>query len=90
MKLAILVILLTAMFLGGYYVGRLPGAPDVFGMAQNAYAQSEQAREFIDTLVRSQPTASATPLQAQPVVVEVGGKQYRIGEQSRAEFACRK
>jgi len=34
MKKTISLILLIAMFLAGYYVGRLPGAPDVFAWAR--------------------------------------------------------
>jgi len=30
-------LLLVSAFLGGYYVGRLPGAPDVFGWAKRTY-----------------------------------------------------
>jgi len=31
MRLLILLVLLAAVFFGGYYAGRQPGSPDVFG-----------------------------------------------------------
>lgn len=35
-RMAILIVL-AGTFLGGYYVGRLPGSPDIFAMAQDGY-----------------------------------------------------
>lgn len=34
--------LLSAVFLGGYTLGRLPGSPDVIGMAQDGYAKAAE------------------------------------------------
>ena len=43
MKKFIALILLAGAFLGGYYVGRLPSAPDIFSWADKTYEQAQQA-----------------------------------------------
>ncbi len=37
MRRLVKLILLLAVFLGGYYVGRRPGSPDIFAKAGQAY-----------------------------------------------------
>ena len=39
MRRVVRLILLTAIFLGGYYVGHLPGSPDIFAKTAAAYRQ---------------------------------------------------
>jgi len=39
MKKLILLVLVASAFLGGYYLGRLPGSPDVFGWSKRTYRQ---------------------------------------------------
>ena len=36
-------LVLGSVFVGGYYVGRLPGSPDIFAWAQRAYQQASEA-----------------------------------------------
>ncbi|KPK85590.1 MAG: hypothetical protein AMJ81_03270 [Phycisphaerae bacterium SM23_33] len=36
------IILLLAVFLGGYYVGHLPDSPDIFGGAADLYHRADE------------------------------------------------
>jgi hypothetical protein len=45
-------ILLLAVFLGGYYVGQLPDSPDIFGGAANAYHRVDKTATRISTKAR--------------------------------------
>ena len=46
-KRLIILILLGAAFLGGYYVARLPGSPDIFSLAENTFQQVGQTGEML-------------------------------------------
>lgn len=45
-------ILLIAVFLGGYYLGRLPNSPDIFDYARQAYRRAVQAGERVSARAR--------------------------------------
>jgi len=47
MRRLIKLILLLAVFLGGYYVGRRPGSPDIFAKAGQAYRRVTSATNDI-------------------------------------------
>ncbi len=51
MRKLLLLLLLFGVFIGGYYTGRLNGAPDLLAWTQKAVTQSvARTREFIATL----------------------------------------
>lgn len=77
----IAVLLLTSAFLAGYYVGRLPGAPDVFAWGRETYQKAADYSNKAATTVNE--TRGFLRSAAEPTgkaVVEIGGKLYRIGE----------
>lgn len=84
---AIFMLLLVAAFLGGYHVGRLPGAPDVFAWADQTFQQARQAAgKAVDTATKTprplvRKAASHAVRQSTSAVVEVAGKLYRVGVQ---------
>ena len=47
MRRLLRLILMIAVFLGGYYLGRMPGSPDIFGYAKRAYYRAVQARQKV-------------------------------------------
>ena len=42
MKKFIVIALMTATFLGGYYLGRLPSSPDIFGWMSCKYQETKK------------------------------------------------
>jgi hypothetical protein len=54
MKKLLTLILLSGVFLFGYYVGRLPGAPDLVPYAQKTYHQAAAAYRCVDAFVRQE------------------------------------
>ena len=66
MRKLILFIFLAAIFLGGYYLGRIPGSPDLFSWSQQVYGRVATATgEMIDS-VRGSGDAVATDTPEQP------------------------
>ena len=49
MRRILRLILMTAVFLGGYYLGRLPGSPDIFAYATGAYRGVVHAGRKVST-----------------------------------------
>ena len=92
MKSLIAMILLSGTFLGGYYLGQQPEAPDIFGWARTAFRVAGQAGESLSQ--RSQQEAPeaerpvplvlpgpTSPPETPPIaMVEIDGELYRIGE----------
>ena len=61
MKTMILLILLGAAFLGGYYLGQQPDSPDIFGWASKTYHQvSAAGREVTAALGVSAKSGDGT------------------------------
>lgn len=61
----IVTLLLVSAFLGGYYVGRLPGAPDVFGWAKRSYQLAAKwGSKAADTANHAKATAGPPTGQA--------------------------
>ena len=54
MKKLILIILLTGAFLGGYYLGRLQGSPDIFTWAQDTCKQAAETGQHVATIVKGE------------------------------------
>ena len=76
----IFLLLLVAAFLGGYYVGRLPGAPDIINWAEQASKQVSQAADKAADTIAKAPTPLVTePKRTAGALVEVAGTLYRIG-----------
>ena len=48
------VIVLMAVFLGGYYVGRLPNSPDVFGWSVDVYHRADRAAREISAKAKAE------------------------------------
>lgn len=71
-KRLFLLMLLSATFLSGYYLGRLPGSPDVFAMAENGY---QQAGELGKVLERAIDTEGFSVLEALSARQGSGGSQ---------------
>jgi len=46
-KRLFMLIVLSAVFLSGYYLGRLPGSPDVFAMARDGYDKAAELGKAI-------------------------------------------
>ena len=44
MKKFIVIVLMTGTFLGGYYLGRLPGSPDMFGWMSRTAQRMQTVR----------------------------------------------
>lgn len=49
MRRLLRIIFLLAAFLGGYYVGRLPDSPDIFGRAADVYHRADKTATRIST-----------------------------------------
>jgi hypothetical protein len=59
MKTLILLIVLAAAFLGGYYLGHQPDSPDIFGQAQKVYQRvSAAGQQFAAALEAQKNTLS--------------------------------
>ena len=80
MSKAVVLILILGSFLGGYYLGQREGSPDLFAWLPGASSQAANAAENFsndpDRQVRTTPGQS----NVKPVVIEVGGKKYIIGQ----------
>ena len=65
----LLLLLLTAAALGGYYLGHLPGSPDVFSWAQDGYNRAANAGKVI---------VGAANDDSGNLTVTVDGKRYAL------------
>lgn len=62
MKRLLIIILVTAGFLAGYWCGRLPGSPDIFAWAKRTYPQvAEAGQKLIAELKRADGNAPGGP-----------------------------
>ncbi len=69
MKKLCILILLSGAFFFGYYVGRLPGAPDLVPYAQKAYSQASAAYRGVASFVRQEIEKHNAASQQQAVVI---------------------
>ncbi|HUU22641.1 MAG TPA: hypothetical protein VM389_08915 [Phycisphaerae bacterium] len=60
MRRLLVTILIVGAFLGGYYFGRQPGSPDVFGWAQKNYPVVAEGFQHLTDSLSSEP-APAEP-----------------------------
>ena len=67
-KRLILLVLLAATFLGGYYLGHRPGSPDIFAHAQDAYGEAGEVGGQLWDWANGRPHAGAdaAPAKDQP------------------------
>jgi len=49
-KRLFMLMLLSATFLGGYTLGRLPGSPDVIAIAQDGYAKAAELGKSLEAV----------------------------------------
>ncbi len=49
-------IVLTAVFLGGYYLGRLPNSPDIFAWSAGVYHRVDKATKDITEKSKAEKT----------------------------------
>jgi len=73
----LVLILLVGAFAGGYWVGRLPNAPDIVSWAQDAYDQAS-SRAGGNPPVPA--TAAANESCSREAIVEIAGKLYKVGQ----------
>jgi len=83
----VVLILVVGSFLGGYYLGHLENSPDVFGWLEGAY--SKVARTADDLSAESPDDYDTTRVIAEPVTIDVDGRQYTIGQSYDSELARR-
>ena len=70
-KRFIILTMLCATFLGGYYLGRLPGSPDIIGRAGQGYDQAAQVGQKLSAAVGGP--------EAEQWSVRFDGKTYGLG-----------
>ena len=83
----VVLILLVGSFLGGYYLGHLENSPDVFGWLGGAYAKAARTGE--DLADGSARDLDPGRVIAEPVTIDVDGRQYIIGQKYESELAER-
>ena len=66
-KQLFMVIILAGVFLSGYYLGRLPGSPDVFAIAQDGYDQAAELGKTVGDAVESKGATSVKSSPSTPV-----------------------
>ncbi len=57
MRRIIRLILLLSVFLGGYYLGRRPGSPDIFAWAQGVYLRVTDTSSDIAARAKDEDTS---------------------------------
>ena len=82
MKKIIIITLLAVSFLAGYYLGRTPNSPDICAWIQKTYEQANRAGDKL-SLLDGTAKRIATSRQPEEVYVNIGGKTYRVGDQSQ-------
>jgi len=79
----LLVILLAGVFLGGYYVGRLPGSPDLIDWAEKTLDSASRDDWKAKGLSPAKDNSFASQGEKEEtgkILVEIEGKTYLIGE----------
>lgn len=61
-KRLFMLIILSTVFLSGYYLGRLPGSPDVFAMAQDGYDKAAELGKAVGAAAEDKNTDSLKSL----------------------------
>ena len=81
--------LLIAAFAGGYCVANLPDAPDILAWLDENVQQTRQEGDRPAEAATQAPIEQASPAPSvQPpdqIIVEVGGKLYRVGNDALAK-----
>ena len=82
MKKAFILMLLAAAFLGGYYLGQAPEAPNISAWAKGAYRQTQRTGgKKLTALTESCDRLAGGFDRPQQSVIEIAGKLYRVGPQ---------
>ncbi len=77
--------MLLGTFLGGYYLGRMPGSPDIFDWARNRCGQLSQASQLLAEFTEtSQQLPSVSSSEEGGIEISYGGQAYALeGRQTR-------
>ena len=79
-------IVLSAVFVGGYYVGRLPGSPDIFAYAQRAYQEATKASQAVTDAVSDQTDqADQAAKQGESSPFSFDAKGFLLGRQEKSD-----
>ncbi len=73
----ITIILITAAFAGGYYVGRLPGAPDLFEIGDEVFARVDSLGQDFTGAGDDSSEILADNSEIPNTTQRLGGKFYR-------------
>ncbi len=73
----ITVILITAAFAGGYYAGRLPGAPDIFEVGNEVFASVDSLGKDFTGAGNDSPEILANNSETPNTTQRLGGRFYR-------------
>jgi len=84
-KKLFILILLAAAFVGGYYCGRQPNSPDIFGKAQVYYRQASEAGQQLMAVVNGEPEKVLSQVAPEKMTVTVDGKKYNLGAKPRKD-----
>jgi len=83
MRMLLGMVLLAGAFLGGYYFGRQPGSPDIFGTASQVMSKIRQTGGTVAEVMNNpsvsnfiSPSSSAP---SQSGIVQINGKAYQVG-----------
>jgi len=87
LKKLIIIILLSAAFLGGYYLGNKPGAPDIFKHARENYQQAANTSEKLTAIINNSDGNLASVPAPKNMTVNIGGKNYVLENQSLGNSA---
>ena len=77
MRKLVTIILTLAAFVGGYYAGRLPGAPDIFEVGKEVYVQAESAVDEFAPRGDGSSEYLACDSKASNSSLRLGGKFYQ-------------
>ncbi len=73
----ITIILVTAAFVGGYYAGRLPGAPDIFEVGKDVYVSVDSLGKEFTGAGNDSSNMLAGNSATRNTTSRLGGKFYR-------------
>lgn len=79
MKTSIVCILIAAAFLGGYYLGRHPGSPDILAWAQQTCQQVTQQSQHTPATIEDKAAETVKAAIPDKVIINIGGKSYVLG-----------
>ena len=76
MRRLLRLILVVAIFLGGYYVGHLPGSPDIFGKTVATYRQVAKTTKAISA--RAEADGVSLPRAALSCLLESLSERHEV------------